>query len=89
MNLRVKTSIVLFLYLLVCIQCFGQKMTNFGTLSQAEKDFKEYTPDTTATAVYLFEKGDNYFEVRQDYTWLITEYHAKIKVLLLKIFFRK
>ena len=56
-------------------------MANFGTLSQAEKDFKEYTPDTTATAVYLFEKGDNYFEVRHDYVWLITEYHAKIKVL--------
>jgi len=75
MNLGVKTSIVLSLYLLVCIQCFGQNMANFCTLSQA--------------AVYLFEKGDNYFEVRQDYTWLITEYHAKIKVLLLKIFFRK
>ena len=81
MGLKVKFPIFLFLVFLAYIQCYAQKNTNFGTLTKAEKAFAVYEPDTTAAAVYLYEKGDNYFEVRNDFVWLITEYHAKIKIL--------
>src|SRR5690606_17844446 len=35
----------------------------------------------TAHAIYLYEKGDNTFEVRTNRLWLIKKYHAKIKIL--------
>lgn len=55
--------------------------TEFGKLTPSELNFKSYDQDTTASAVYLFEYGDNYFDIRNDRIWLITEYHAKIKIL--------
>ena len=66
MGVRIKILIFLFLGFLAYIQCYAQKNTNFGTLTKAEKAFAVYEPDTTAAAVYLYEKGDNYFEVRND-----------------------
>lgn len=59
----------------------GQGQVEFGTLSPFERDFKTYEKDSTAHAVYLYEKGENYFEVRNHYVRLITTYHAKIKIL--------
>lgn len=53
----------------------------FGELTVLEREFESYDKDTTAHAVYLYERGENYFEVRREYVWLITNYHAKIKVL--------
>ncbi|WP_421805943.1 DUF3857 domain-containing protein [Flagellimonas sp.] len=58
----------------------GQQL-EFGELTIFESAFKTYEKDTTAHAVYLFEKGDNFFEVRRGYVWLIKKYHAKIKIL--------
>ncbi|RYC51086.1 DUF3857 domain-containing protein [Flagellimonas olearia] len=60
---------------------FAQQTNEFGILDQFEKDFKSYVKDTTAAAIYLYEKGENYFEARQGYIWLITTYHAKKKIL--------
>ncbi|KAB7529364.1 DUF3857 domain-containing protein [Flagellimonas olearia] len=60
---------------------FAQQTNEFGILDQFEKDFKSYEKDTTAAAIYLYEKGENYFEARQGYIWLITTYHAKKKIL--------
>ncbi|MDC6361331.1 MULTISPECIES: DUF3857 and transglutaminase domain-containing protein [Flavobacteriaceae] len=59
----------------------AQQANEFGVLNQFERDFKTYDKDTTANAIYLYEKGENYFEVRQGYIWLITKYHAKKKIL--------
>jgi hypothetical protein len=59
----------------------AQQANEFGVLDQFEKDFKSYEKDTTAAAIYLYEKGENYFEARQGYIWLITTYHAKKKIL--------
>lgn len=63
------------------VTSFGQKKGDFGILTQAEKSFQGFESDTTASAVYLFEQGKNYFEIRNNYIYLITEYHAKIKIL--------
>tara|TARA_R110002074_G_scaffold86875_1_gene191742 strand:- start:14130 stop:16106 length:1977 start_codon:yes stop_codon:yes gene_type:complete len=74
-----------FKYLLILLICtssiFAQDKVAFGELKESEKVFALYEKDTTASAVYLYEYGDNYFEIRDNYIWLITKYHAKIKIL--------
>ena len=59
----------------------GQYETKFGQLTIDEKEFTNYEKDTTAYAVYLYEKGENFFEIRGNYVWLIKKYRAKIKVV--------
>ncbi len=59
----------------------SQEKPEFGVISKSESEFTSYEKDTEATAVYLYEYGDNYFEIRDDYIYLITKYHAKIKIL--------
>lgn len=59
----------------------AQDKFQMGVLSESDKKFSVYEKDTTASAVFLYEFGDNYFEVRNNYIWLITKYHAKIKIL--------
>ncbi len=59
----------------------AQEELSFGELTEFEKEFTSFDKDTKAPAVYLYEYGDNYFELRNNYIWLITKYHAKIKVL--------
>ncbi|MBR9855626.1 MAG: DUF3857 and transglutaminase domain-containing protein [Algicola sp.] len=73
-------KLIVFFVLLNSIPAIGQEQ-GFGELTGFESHFRRYEKDTTAHAVYLYEKGKNYFEVRRNYVWLITEYHAKIKVL--------
>lgn len=67
------------LLLVICVKAQSQK--DFGVLTIHEKSFRLFEKDTTASAVYLYEYGNNYFEVRNGYIYLITKYHAKIKVL--------
>ncbi len=71
---------LLLLVILKCCLTFSQE-PKFGELTPFEKEFVGYKKDTTAMAVYLYERGDNYFDIRNDRIWLITEYHAKIKIL--------
>ena len=59
----------------------SQVKPEFGQLTPKELDFVKYEKDTTANAVYLYEKGENFFEVRNNQILLITKYHAKIKIL--------
>ncbi|MBA4746185.1 MAG: DUF3857 domain-containing protein [Muricauda sp.] len=73
-------KVFVFLILLNSLVIFGQE-PEFGELTDFESGFRSYEKDTTAHAVYLYEKGENYFEVRRDYVWLIKKYHAKIKIL--------
>ncbi|MDC6365825.1 MULTISPECIES: DUF3857 domain-containing protein [Flavobacteriaceae] len=72
---------ILFPLLLFGLLLSAQQKVEFGVLNHQEKEFTAYSKDTTAHAVYLYEKGENYFEVRKDYIWLITKYHAKKKIL--------
>lgn len=62
-------------------QLVAQEKPEFGVISKSESEFTSYEKDAEATAVYLYEYGDNYFEIRDDYIYLITKYHAKIKIL--------
>ncbi|MEM8507533.1 MAG: DUF3857 and transglutaminase domain-containing protein [Bacteroidota bacterium] len=73
-----KVSLVLLLF---CQTFYAQSKDGFGILSHKEKAFQEYAKDSTVPAVFLYEHGNNYFEVRNNYVWLITTYHAKIKIL--------
>lgn len=71
-------------FLMVVSISFAQNSVEFGSLSNVDLNFNSYEKDSLADAVYLYEYGDNYFEVRDNRIWLITKYHAKIKVLTLE-----
>ncbi len=73
-------KVIALLVIFQSVSVIGQEVY-FGQLSHFESEFKTYEKDTTAHAVYLFEKGDNYFEVRRGYVRLIKKYHARIKIL--------
>ncbi|WP_127138363.1 DUF3857 domain-containing protein [Flagellimonas oceanensis] len=73
-------KVIVLLVLFNATLVFAQEH-EFGKLTPFESEFKTYQKDTTAHAVYLYEKGDNSFEIRGNYVWLIKEYHAKIKIL--------
>lgn len=79
-----KTIYIVFLIITLLFsanQIVAQDKVEFGAISQSENEFTSYEKDSEATAVYLYEYGDNYFEIRDDYIYLITKYHAKIKIL--------
>lgn len=63
------------------ISLSAQKEVEFGELSNFHKNFTTYEKDTTASAVCLYEKGKNFFEVRKGYVRLVTQYHGIIKIL--------
>lgn len=71
----------MFFFLLGSPFCFGQQATVFGEITQADKNLISYSADPEAPAVVLYEKGDNYFEVINQYIRLVKKYHARIKVL--------
>lgn len=52
----------------------------FAQLSSKEINLKSYEKDSSAHAVVLYEKGDNYFEAKNNRIWLIKKYHVKIKL---------
>ena len=62
-------------------QILAQEKPEFGTILKSESEFTFYEKDPEATGIYLSEYGHNFFDVRDDYIWLITKYHAKVKVL--------
>lgn len=80
MNFLPKWALVVVLFSCCANLTFGQDFT-FGELSDSHKNFTKYEKDTTASAVYLYEKGKNFFEVRRGYVRLITQYHGIIKIL--------
>lgn len=73
----------LFIFLLIVSVTFSyaQQSDNFGTLTTAERNITIYEKDSTANAVILYERGDNYFKVIGNYVRLIKEYHVRIKIL--------
>lgn len=60
---------------------YSQTKDSFGSLTEAERAFTIYEKDTSANAVVLFEKGDDYFEVIDRRIKLVKKYHVKIKLL--------
>ncbi|MFS4493741.1 DUF3857 domain-containing protein [Maribacter sp. 2308TA10-17] len=54
---------------------------DFGKLTYQERTMTAYDKDTTANAVVLYERGDNYFTVVKRKIRLVIEYHGKIKIL--------
>ena len=78
--MRIKTLIFVFVALAIKI-AHAQEGITFGTLSTQEKNFASYDKDSTANAVVLYEKGDDYFEVISQRIQLVKKYHVKIKIL--------
>lgn len=66
---------------------FSQLPDNFGQLTPFERSIASYPKDTTANAVVLYERGDNYFKVVNQKIRLIKEYHGKIKIFNEKAFY--
>lgn len=52
----------------------------FGKPFQREIEMDIYDKDPTADALYLYERGDVYFEAIENRIWIVKEYYAKIKV---------
>ncbi|TVZ15301.1 DUF3857 domain-containing protein [Maribacter sp. MAR_2009_72] len=69
------------IFLLNTFLLVAQGNEEFGKITALQKEFTPYENDAEASAVYLYEYGNNHFEIRNDYIWLITKYHAKIKII--------
>lgn len=52
----------------------------YGKLSKEELSLSTYTPDTTATAIYLFHQAESAFSYHDGFQ-LITEHWVRIKIL--------
>ncbi len=59
---------------------YSQK-DDFGKLTPEEENFQIYDQDTTAVAVVLYERGDNYFQEISGRLQVVKKYHIKIKIL--------
>ncbi len=82
MNFKFLLTLLLF----YCLTGFSQLPDNFGELTPFEQQISSYDKDSTANAVILYERGDNYFKVINRKIRLIKEYHGKIKIFNDKAF---
>lgn len=72
----------LFSLLFICfLNLNAQENNSFGILTQEELNFSIYEKDSTANAITLYEKGDNYFDIIDDRIMIVKKYHVKIKIL--------
>lgn len=76
----------LFVFFLFSFIAFSQLPDTFGKLTPFEQAFERYPKDSSANAVVLYERGDNYFKVIDRRIRLVKEYHGKIKILNEKAF---
>ncbi|WP_291864777.1 DUF3857 domain-containing protein [Maribacter sp.] len=76
-------KILLTLFLVFSLFSFSQNKKGhpFGELLLSERNLITYDKDSTANAVVLYERGDNYFKVIDNRIKLVKEYHVKIKIL--------
>lgn len=72
----------LLLVLLVHFPVFSQPgiTHTFGKPSGTEIKMTGYDKEPEASAVYLYEKGNVYFQEKENRIWIVNEYYAKIKV---------
>lgn len=73
--------IISLFYLFSISSLCSQMPDTFGKITDFEKNLVSYEKDSEAHAIYLYERGDNYFKVINRSIRLIKEYHAKIKIL--------
>ncbi len=59
----------------------AQREIPFGKISTEEREFITYEKDSTANAVVMYEKGNNFFAIIADRIRLVKEYRVKIKIL--------
>lgn len=75
-------SLLICLFFLFFVANSNSQMPDtFGKLTNFEKELTSYDKDPEANAIYLHERGDNYFKVIDRYIKLVKEYHVKIKIL--------
>lgn len=79
MSVKDTLFILSFIFFSALLQ--GQIADNYGILTNDEISFSEYDKDSTANAVVLYEKGNYYFEVRDNNIWLVKNFHRKTKIL--------
>ncbi|MBM1106207.1 DUF3857 and transglutaminase domain-containing protein [Aurantibacter crassamenti] len=72
---------IIILYSCVNFNITSQMPNTFGQLTDKEKHLTTYDKDLDANAIFLYERGDNYFKVVDNSIRLIKEYHVKIKIL--------
>jgi len=67
---------------LLSLSSFAQPgiVHEFGKPFPSEMKMEKYDKDPAADAVYLYERGDVYFEAIENRIWIVKEYYAKIKV---------
>jgi len=67
---------------LLSLSSFAQPgiVHEFGKPFPSEMKIEKYDKDPAADAVYLYERGDVYFEAIENRIWIVKEYYAKIKV---------
>ena len=72
-----------FLLLLSIIAIYSagaqKKDYEFGAISQSDKDLKVYAKDSSANAVFIYEKGETDFKQTSNDIVIKTTYYAKIK----------
>ncbi len=78
MYLKYFSALVLFL---TFSATSAQMPDTFGKLTNSEKQLTSYDKDSTAHAVVLHERGDNYYKLIDRRVRLVKEYHTKIKIL--------
>ncbi len=80
----IKKVIITTLFLFYTFNINAQKRKEgypFGILLNSEKEFTIFEKDTTANAVFLYERGDNYFDIVDNRIQVVKKYHAKIKII--------
>jgi uncharacterized protein DUF3857 len=78
---RTQIFLRLTLFLLVSHAFAQNRSLNFGKITEIEKNLTVYAKDSSAGALVLYERGDNYFKVFANRILLVKEYHTKIKIL--------
>ncbi len=75
-------NFILIILLFISFNSFSQAKGTytFGKLSQKNIDLKIYDRDSTANAVFLFEKGKTIFKQTHNSIIISTKYYAKIKI---------
>lgn len=73
---------ILFLLFIVHFSVLSQPGVThtFGQPSASEIEMQGYDKAPETSAVYLYEKGNVYFQEKENRIWIINEYYAKIKV---------
>lgn len=79
--MKIKRYLILLIFIM-SISLFAQKKEpyNFGEISPNDYDLKLYSKDSTANAVFLYERGKTTFHTESGRIFIKTKYYAKIKI---------